>query len=116
MNVYAGEDRYDTAGKMVASVAEWECAHGMLLDGVGIATGVSFPDSLGSSYLLSLTHSVLLLASKNDAENVDLYDLLEANGSTITFVSVFGGENSVSSATRAIIQDAIGGNWLIIDK
>ncbi len=105
-----GTDRYDTNLKF----ASWQIDHGMSLNGAGIATGTSFPDSLGSSYLLSLTKSVLLLSSPTD--NSALYDLLGTNASGIHTVSVLGGENSVSADTRTAIQTAIGGDWETVSR
>ncbi len=101
----AGTDRYATN----IAFASWELEHGMSLNGAGIATGTSFPDSLGSNYLLSLTHSVLLLSSPDD--NSALYTLIRNNADTIHAISILGGENSVPESVRDTIQDIIGGMW-----
>ncbi len=101
----AGVDRYDTNLQFAA----WQIENGMTLNGAGVATGTNFPDSLGSSYLLSLTNSVLLLSSPTD--NSALYSLLSGNASDINAISVFGGDNSVSADVKAEIQSAIGGEW-----
>ncbi len=106
----AGDDRYATNLKF----ADWALQNGMALDGAGVATGTSFPDSLGSSYLLSITDSVLLLSSPTD--NSALYDLLSQNADDINAVSVFGGENSVPTEVREAIQNAVGGEWQVTTK
>ncbi len=108
---FGGSTRYET--NLV--FARWELNHGMTYDNAGIATGANFPDALGSGYLLSQTDSVLLLTSKAETENAALYNLLADNAQTITNINVFGGNNSVTAATRSAIQSAIGGEWRIIN-
>ncbi len=107
-----GADRYATNLKF----AEWQLDHGMTIEGAGIATGTSFPDSLGSSYLLSLTKSVLLLTSQDEAANASLYTLLNESASGITNLSVFGGENSVYSKTKTSIIHALGNEWETVNR
>ncbi len=55
-----GTDRYDTAAK----VADYGVAHGMHWDGVGIATGLEFPDALSGGAMLGQMDSVLLLTKQ----------------------------------------------------
>ncbi len=95
--------------------ANWQLSHDMSIESAGIATGVTFPDALGSSFLLSLTKSVLLLTSKTEFENTAIYALLSDRASSITEVNVFGGENSVSAETRSAVQ-SVCGTWEIVNK
>ncbi len=110
----SGTDRYDTNLKF----ASWQLDHDMSMANVGIATGRNFPDSLGSSFLLSMDCSVLLLISpysdfSSEESDNNIYDFLKNNASQIYGVRVFGGENSVSAATKSVIRTSIGGAWTI---
>ncbi len=115
---YATVERFGEATRYETNLAfaRWQLNHGMSIDNAGIATGINFPDALGSSYLLSLTSSVLLLTSKTESENAALYDLLADNAQTISSISVFGGDASVSDDTRSAIQTAISGDWQTVNK
>ncbi len=115
---YATVERFGESTRYETNLAfaNWQLSHGMFLENAGIATGTSFPDSLGSSYLLSITKSVLLLTAQDEATNANLYSLLKNNASSITKISVLGGSNSVSAATKDAIQSSIGGVWKTVNK
>lgn len=57
-----GADRYDTCVK----VAEYGLGHGLKMDHVALATGLSFPDALAAGPYLALDDGVLLLTQGNE--------------------------------------------------
>ncbi len=99
----SGDNRYTTS----LALCEWELNHGMDASVVGIATGATFPDALGSSFLLSQTKSVLVLAAPAVADNAGLFDFIDSYAGDIRTVKIFGGVNSVSSDIETTLDDLL---------
>jgi len=100
-----GTDRYETSSLIVS----WELARGMTLNNAGFADGSNFPDSLASSFLLAQTSSVLCLVSNSDPSdsNIALAQFLEPHANDIASIHIFGGNSSVSPATRDELIQAL---------
>ncbi len=90
-----GTDRYDTAAK----VADYGVAHGMHWDGVGIATGLEFPDALSGGAMLGQMDSVLLLTKQPTLVSA-ARQRLTANKDDIDTVYFIGGTAAVSQSVR----------------
>ena len=80
----------------------------MKLEGMGVATGMSFPDALGSVSLLGKNASPLLLVADNSKTNktvtqANIKDLIQPNTGSMTKAYIFGGTGTVSAQI---------GNWL----
>ncbi len=100
---FGGDTRYTTN----LSFVEWELGCGMHLNSIGVASGQSFPDALGSSSFLASSASVLFLASQTEAVNDALYAFISANKTDIETVNIFGGRASVTGRTKAAIREQL---------
>ncbi len=98
-----GDDRYQTS----ALVAQYGVDNGMVWDGVGIATGTNFPDSLAGGVALGLYRSVLLL-TPGDALHPAAATKLEDNAGDIKSVVILGGPAAVSDAVETAINTILG--------
>ena len=101
----AGANRYKTA----AAIVGWELAHGMTLEGAGIATGQAFPDALASSFLLGRGGSVLMLVAPTGS-NAAMTSTVKRAASTgrPTLLRVFGSTASVPKGVRSKLASAAG--------
>jgi hypothetical protein len=91
----AGIDRYATA-RLVAE------AFFVGPDGVGIATGLNFPDALAGGVLAAAFGIPQLLTDTNTL-STSVSDYLTANAATMQSAIIFGGPASVSDAVRAAL-------------
>jgi hypothetical protein len=81
--------------------------NGMVWDGVGIATGTNFPDSLAGGVALGLHRSVLLL-TPGTALHAQAAGKLDANKDDIKSVIFLGGDAAVSPAVEAQVKAILG--------
>ncbi len=90
-----GATRYETA----AQVAEYGVDCGMRWDGVGIATGLEFPDALSGGAMLGQLNSVLLLTKQAELSG-PAATRLKTNRDFIGAVHFIGGTAAVNSSVR----------------
>ena len=90
-----GKDRYDTAAK----IADHGVGLGMHWDGVGIATGMAFPDALSGGAMLGRAGSVLLLTKQTSLVEV-ARTRLTTHKADIHSVYFIGGTAAVSQGVR----------------
>jgi putative cell wall-binding protein len=98
-----GANRYETA----ALIAKAGVAAGMRWDGVGLATGLNFPDALAGGAMLGGFDSVLLLTSPTSL-SAPAQSALKGNSHEIWNMHIFGGPTSVSPAVEAAAKAAAG--------
>ncbi len=92
----AGGDRFGTA----AEVAKFGVSQlGLTFDGVGIATGMNFPDALGAGPALGEMGTVLLLAKPAGLPS-STRTVLQANRDSISKVHFFGGTGAIPTSVR----------------
>lgn len=92
----AGHDRYWTA----KAVAEWACAfHGMVWDGVAVATGQKPADALAGGVLAGRGNTVMLL-TPSDSLHPAASGSLALHRTEIEAVTYLGGPNAVSQPVR----------------
>ncbi len=93
--------------QMAADVAQWTAdLPGFGWDGVGLATGATFPDGLAASALQGSAHAPLLL-TKPDVLPSPVQAKLAANRGTISTVHVFGGTGAISPVVRTAVRAAV---------
>ena len=92
----AGGDRFATA----AAVARFGVSRGMQWDGVGITTGMNFPDALAAGPVLGSKNTVMLLTDSNSVP-APTRSALSANRAKIKTVHFFGGTAVVPLSVRA---------------
>ncbi len=97
-----GANRYDTA----ARIADCGVAHGMPWDGVGIATGIGFPDALSGGAMLGSLDSVLLLTDPKTL-SAPAQTRLAANRVVIGTVHFIGGTGAVSQGVRTTVGQVL---------
>ena len=115
----AGANRFETG----AEIIKWELGQNkdaevqpeveMTLDGMGVATGMDFSDSLGSVSLLGKNHSVLLLTMNIKSGVSPLIkgivdDIIVPNASQMTKGYIFGGTGAVNRAIEELLTRAAG--------
>ncbi|HSQ22169.1 MAG TPA: cell wall-binding repeat-containing protein, partial [Coriobacteriia bacterium] len=98
-----GSDRYETSAK----VAQYGVHNGMVWDGVGIATGTNFPDSLAGGVALGLYRSVLLL-TPTDSLHPQAAAKLEDNKADIESVVFLGGPAAISTTVETAVKAILG--------
>ncbi len=98
----AGGDRFATA----AAVAKFGVARGMHWDGVGITTGMNFPDALAAGPVLGSKNTVMLLTDSSSVP-APTRSALSANGGEIKTVHFFGGTNAVSQSVRDAVMQVV---------
>ena len=98
----AGGDRFATA----AAVARFGVGRGMTWDGVGITTGMNFPDALAAGPVLGSRDAVMLLTDSNSVPGYTRSELT-ANKSKISKVTFFGGDAAVPPGVRATVNSLI---------
>ena len=97
----SGKNRYDTA----AMAAQLGVNAGMRWDGVGLATGVNFPDALSGGAMLGELNSVLLL-TRPDVLSGEAKTKLWNNKAAIDTLFIFGDKNAVSAAVETAAKAA----------
>lgn len=98
-----GLSRYETA----SLVAEFGVEHaGMFWDGVGLATGESFPDALSGGAMLGVFDTVLLLTPTNSLSPVAA-TVLTAKKQSLDEVNIIGGTGAVAPAVEAQVLSII---------
>ncbi|MEL7668630.1 MAG: cell wall-binding repeat-containing protein, partial [Actinomycetota bacterium] len=97
-----GLNRYDTA----ALVAQLGVDHGMHWDGVGLATGTSFPDALSGGAMLGHEDSVMLL-TRPDILSSEARAKLVANKRSVRALHIFGGMGAVSLSVESAARTAL---------
>lgn len=98
-----GIDRYETAAK-VAGFGVDEC--GMKWDGVGVATGLTFPDALAGGAALGPQGSVMLLTPPS-ALSPYTADAIDTNSDQIANVTFLGGLSALPQAIRDAIMEFV---------
>ena len=98
-----GANRYETA----ALIAQAGVDAGLLWDGVGIASGASFPDALAGGPVAGLQRTVMLLTTP-DVLDAHAEAALEANKADIEAVRFFGGSSALSTAVEARVKTILG--------
>jgi putative cell wall-binding protein/Tol biopolymer transport system component len=98
-----GATRYETS----AMVAQYGVDNGLTWDGLGIATGMDFPDSLTGGVALGLHRSPLLL-TPSTVLHPAAEEKLEDNKADIDSVGFFGGTSAVSAAVEAKVKMILG--------
>ncbi|MBN2839776.1 MAG: cell wall-binding repeat-containing protein [Coriobacteriia bacterium] len=99
----AGPNRYQTA-VVVASYAVTDVGH--VWDGVGVTTGLNFPDALAGGVLQGKMGSVMLLTTPTTLQ-ANTASALAAHKAQITAVTFFGGTNAVTQIVRDAVANAI---------
>ena len=92
-----GENRYETS----AMIAEWSVEQGMSYDCAVIATGTNYPDALAGAALAGRNGAVILLASD---EKTDAVDLLADSTEEIQTIYFLGGTSAISTALRDYVK------------
>lgn len=98
-----GATRYETS----AMAAQYGVDNGLTWDGLGIATGVHFPDSLTGGVALGLHRSPLLLTTPTTL-HFAAEEKLEDNQAEIDSVAFFGGTAAISAAAEAQVRTILG--------
>ncbi len=98
----AGGDRFATA----AAVARFGVGRGMQWDGVGITTGMNFPDALAAGPVLGSRNAVMLLTDANRVP-APTASALSANKAKISKVTFFGGDAAVPPGVRTTVNNLI---------
>ena len=113
-----GNNRYETS----AAIVRWELGLNKEADiqpdvemtnvGMGVATGASFPDALGSVSLLGKTGSVLLLVADNNKTNTaatktNIEELIAPFVKDMTKGYIFGGTGTVSEQIKEWLNAVI---------
>ena len=98
-----GINRYDTA----ARVAEYGWGICMRWNGVGLATGLNFPDALAAGPMLA-TNSGVLLLTRPDLLSGEAKAKLTANAASISSMFIFGDTNAVSLTVENAAKAAAG--------
>ncbi len=97
----AGDNRYDTSQDIV----DWCVSEGALkYQGLAIATGENFPDSLSGGALCGHRGSVLMLACDDDYDGA--VSSLHENRETIQNADVLGGTAAISDTLYSKLQEA----------
>ncbi len=96
----AGGNRFDTA----ARVAAFGVGRGMSWEGVGITTGMNFPDALAAGPALGSRGAVMLLTDTN-AVPQHTSTALSANKTKISRVTFFGGDAAVPPGVRTTVNN-----------
>ena len=113
----SGDDRFETALK----VLKWELGQDtgrafqpeveMTADGMGIVSGLDFPDALGSVSILGRTKSVLALVSNASADRPSvetmINEIIAPNALSMEKGYIFGGEASVSKDIKNLLEQAV---------
>jgi putative cell wall-binding protein/Tol biopolymer transport system component len=99
----AGANRYETA----AMIAQYGVDSGMHWNGVGVASGVNFPDALAGGASLGRLGAVVLLTPPA-ALAPAAASKLEDNAADITTVYILGGPTAVSPAVKAEVLSILG--------
>ena len=98
----AGDDRFDTAAK----VATYGISRGMSWSGVGITTGMDFPDALAAGPVLGSRSYVMLLTDSNSVP-APTVNTLSANKTKIDAVHFFGGDAAVPPSVRTTVTNLV---------
>ena len=75
-------------------------------DGVGITTGMNFPDALAAGPVLGSKNTVMLLTDSSSVP-APTRSALSANGGEIKTVHFFGGTNAVSQSVRDAVMQVV---------
>jgi len=99
----SGLNRYSTA----SSVASWAVAsRGMAWNGLGVASGTTFPDALVGGIAKGRSGSVLLLTDGAHLSPATRTTLI-ARGASIRAASYIGGTGSVTKTVRSEVRTAL---------
>jgi len=94
-----GSDRYQTSAAVAAMFFPSPNA-------IGLATGVDFPDALSGGAHIGRIGGPLLLTDPN-SPSPPTQAYIEASGSTLANVYIYGGVLAVSSAVQAAVSNAL---------
>ncbi|GAB4280548.1 MAG: hypothetical protein Kow0056_15090 [Coriobacteriia bacterium] len=99
----AGPDRYATG----AALAQFGVDSGLLWDGVGIASGMNFPDGLSGGVAVGMERSVLLLTPYGTLHPSPKQALTDNKGD-ITACRFLGGTAAVSTTVENQVKSVLG--------
>jgi putative cell wall-binding protein/Tol biopolymer transport system component len=99
----AGANRYGTSAK----VAQYGVDSGLLWDGVGVASGMMFPDGLTGGAALGMQRTVLLLTPQSSLAS-EAEAKLTANKASIETARFLGGTAAVSGAVMTKVKTILG--------
>lgn len=113
-----GNNRYETSANILKwetgqmSKAAFQPAVKMKMEGMGVATGSSFPDALGSISLLGKNKSPLLLVADNSKTNrtitqENINKLIKPKTGSMTKAYIFGGASTVSLQIGGWLNDVV---------
>ena len=94
-----GTSRYHTA----ALVADYGVAQGLRWDGLGLATGVSFPDALAGGAMLGSLDAVMLLTPGTSLD-ADARQRIVSRKSEVDTVHYMGGPAAISQTVRDEVE------------
>lgn len=98
-----GANRYETA----AMIAQEGVEAGLTWNGVGIASGESFPDALAEGSVAGLQRTAMLLITP-DALNAHAGAALDANKAEIETARFFGGTGALSVTLENAVKAILG--------
>ncbi len=100
----AGSSRFDTAAQ-VAQIGV--STYGMGWDGVGVTTGMNFPDALAAGPVLGQLDTVMLLTATTAPLPSPTSAKLAANADSINSVHFFGGASVVPVTVRNAVANCL---------
>ena len=98
-----GATRYETS----AMVAQYGVDHGLMWNGVGITSGMNYPDALTGGVAVGLYRSTLLLTPPTSLHPA-VEDALTTNAADIDNVLFLGGEAAVSKTVKDKVKSILG--------
>lgn len=98
-----GVNRYETA----AMIAQAGVDAGLLWNGVGIASGETFPDALAGGSAAGLQRTVLVLTTPDVLDDY-AGEALDANKAEIDTVRFFGGTGALSATVASAVNAILG--------
>jgi len=96
-----GANRYETA----ANCARYEVSMGMSMDGVGVATGVNYPDALSAGATQGKLGTVIMLMDNFEGA-IEPGQVAILGGRVLSKLRFYGGINAVPNSVRTTARDA----------
>jgi glucose/arabinose dehydrogenase/PKD repeat protein len=101
----AGSNRYDTAAQIAEAVFASRDTGRLVGNGVGLATGLTFPDALSATASLAVFAEPSLLTSSNQLSSAT-GAFLASHAGDGAYLDVFGGTSAVSDAAVSAAEAA----------
>src|SRR5262245_43792489 len=102
---FVGPNRYATASQISAAVFAFRDTGGLVGDGAGLATGLTFPDALSATAALAVVAEPLLL-TRSDQLSSETTAFLASHAGEGAYLDVFGGPSAVSDAAVSAAEVA----------